>query len=271
MKLKLQLSAGYYLRFDHLAKLISYISRKTDNPKLSNNLLAEKMGMSVKMIDNLLSYSVALGLKKKRKFELDELANIIYKSDPFFLSQKTLWFLHYFLTSNKEYVAWNRLINIVFYKENKVTTEKAMPYFRDLIGQFTEKSIKRNIPKEINSFFNAYTEQNFCRLEYIKKISNHSYNIQNDFKVPDLCILASCYLYRDRYASGATALEIPDLSRDENSPGRVFRISEYQLRLTLERLHAKRYISVESRANLDQIRFLSNKCWVDIIKLFYED
>jgi hypothetical protein len=102
MKLKLQLSAGYYLRFDHLAKLISYISRKTDNPKLSNNLLAEKMGMSAKMIDNLLSYSVALGLREKRKFELNELGNIIYKSDPFFLSQKTLWFLHYFLTSNKE-------------------------------------------------------------------------------------------------------------------------------------------------------------------------
>lgn len=271
MKIKLQLSEGYYLRFDHLAKLISCIAKKSDNSKLSKNLLAEKMGMSKKMIANLLSYSGALGLKKKRKFELDELGNIIYKSDPFFLSQKTLWFLHYFLISNKEYVVWNRLINIVFYKENKVTTEKAMPYFRDLIGQFTEKSIKRNIPKEINSFFNAYTEQNFCRLEYIKKISNHSYNIQNDFKVPDLCILASCYLYRDRYASGATALEISDLSRDENSPGRVFHISEYKLRLTFERLHAKRYISVESRANLDQIRFPSNKCWVDIIKLFYED
>jgi len=226
MKLKLQLSAGYYLRFDHLTKLISYISEKTDNPKLSNNLLAEKMGMSTKMIDNLLSYSVALGLKKKSKFELDELGKIIYNNDPFFLNQKTLWFLHYFLTSNKKYIAWNRLINIVFYKESKVTTKRAMTYFQDLIGQFTEKSIKRNIPKEINSFFNAYTEQNFCRLEYVKKISNHSYNIQNDFKVPDLCILASCYLYRDRYASRATALEISDLLKDENSPGRVFHVSD---------------------------------------------
>ena len=227
--------------------------------------------MEAESVEDLLDKLLEEYGKELRDELFDELGKIIYKSDPFFLSQKTLWFLHYFLTSNKEYVAWNRLINIVFYKENKVTTEKAMPYFRDLIGRFTEKSIKRNIPKEINSFFNAYTEQNFCRLEYIKKISNHSYNIQNDLKVPDLCILASCYLYRDRYASGATALEIPDLSKDENSPGRVFHISEYKLRLTFDRLHAKRYISVESRANLDQIRFLSNKRWVDIIKLFYKD
>ena len=89
-------------------------------------------------------------------------------------------------------------------------------------------------------------------------------------QVPDLCILASCYLYRDRYAKGATGLEIEYLAKEQNSPGRVFHISEYQLRLALERLHRERNVSIESRANLDQIRFRANKNWLDIVKQFYE-
>ena len=85
-----------------------------------------------------------------------------------------------------------------------------------------------------------------------------------------MCILASCYLYRDRYLKGATGIEIEHLVKEQNSPGRVFHISERQLRLSLERLHKERRISIESRANLDQIRFRSNENWLDIVKQFYE-
>ena len=42
------------------------------------------------------------------------------------------------------------------------------------------------------------------------------------------------------------------------SNGRVFHISEYRLRLALERLHAERRISVES-----------NEHWLNIVKQFY--
>lgn len=269
-KMKLQLSAGYYLRFDHIAKLISYIASNSIGGRLDSKNLSREMGMSPKMIDNLCSYSVALGLKKNQRFELEEMGIVIFNKDPFFQNKKTLWFLHYFLTSSKVYVVWNRLANIILYENDQVTSQKAMPYFQDLIGNFTESSLKRNVPKEINAFFNAYTEQNFSKLNYILKISSHSYRINNNPEIPDQCILASCYLYRDRYMEGATGLEIEHLAKEENSPGRVFHISEYQLRLALERLNADRQISIESRANLDQIRFDSNKNWLDIVKQFYE-
>jgi len=268
--MKLQLSAGYYLRFDHIAKLISHIAKGSKNDRLTSKKLSEKMGMSPKMIDNLSSYSVGLGLKKRRKYELEEMGNVILKNDPFLQNKRTLWFLHYFLTSNEEYVVWNRLVNIIFYEENRVTTEKAMPYFQDLVGNFTENSLKRNVSKELSAFFNAYTEQNFSELEYITRISNYAYTVNNAYDIPDLSILASCYLYRDRYMKGATGIEIEYLLKEQNSPGRVFHISEHQLRLSLERLHSERHISIESRANLDQIRFRSNECWLDIVKQFYE-
>ena len=267
--MKLQLSAGYYLRFDHIAKLISYIARNSMSGKLDYKKLLQEMGMSPKMIDNLCSYSVALGLKKNRKFDLEEMGIVIFNKDPFFQNNKTLWFLHYFLTSNKVYVVWNRLVNIIFYENDRVTSQKALPYFQDLIGNFTESSLRRNVPKEINAFFDVYTEQNFSNLRYIIKLSNHSYSINNNPEVPDLCILASCYLYRDRYMEGATGLEIEHLAKEKNSPGRVFHITEHQFRLALERLNAERLISIESRANLDQIRFRPNENYLDIVKQFY--
>jgi hypothetical protein len=268
--MKLQLSAGYYLRFDHIAKLISIIANNSIDGRLDSNNLSQEMGMSPKMIDNLCSYSTALGLRKKRRFELEEMGILIFNKDPFLQNIKTLWFLHYFLTSSKVYIVWNRLVNIILYKNNQITSQKAMPYFQDLIGNFTESSLKRNIPKEINAFFNAYTEQSFSKLNYILKISSHSYRVNTNPEVPDQCILASCYMFRDRYFEGTTGLEIEHLAKEENSPGRIFHISEYQFRLALERLNAKRQISIESRANLDQIRFDPNKNWLDIIKQFYE-
>lgn len=268
--MKLQLSNGYYLRFDHLSRLLHYVAGKPDVSRFSQKELSGALGMSPRMIENLTSYGVALGLLTRGSCKPTELGVLIDKEDTFFDKTKTLWFLHYTMTSDRKYVVWNRLANRVFPKESKVSTEVARTYFNDLNGHFSEKSLKKHMAKEIQSFFNAYTEQKFIHLKYIHKISGNTYKINESIQVPDLCILASCYLYRDRYMEGATGLEIEHLAKEENSPGWVFHISEYQLRFALERLNAERQISIESRANLDQIRFDSNKNWLDIVKQFYE-
>ena len=269
-KMKLQLSNGYYLRFEHLSRLLHYVVGRPDVSRFTQKELASALGMSPRMVENLTSYGVALGLLTRGSCKPTELGELISKQDPFFDKDETLWFLHYTIASDKKYIVWNRLINCVFPKESKVTTEVARTYFSDLNGHFSEKTLKKHLSKEIQSFFNAYTEQKFSRLEYICKLSNTIYRLNESVEVPDMCILASCYLYRDRYIRGATGIEIEHLIKEENSPGRVFHVSEHQLRLSLERLHKEHYISIESRANLDQIRFRSNEHWFDIVKQFYE-
>lgn len=268
-KMKLQLSAGYYLRFDHIAKLLSIIKYEHNRNYLNNEYISKNMGMSPKMIDNLSSYSVALGLKKNRRFRIEPLGEIIIKNDPFFQNLKTLWFLHYFLSSNETYVIWNKLINNLFLENQQVTRQVATEYFKILNGIFTESSLKRNAPKEINAFFNAYTEQNFRKLKFLEKTSINGYKINNNLEISDLSFLAACYLFRDRFKKGSTVIEIELLAKERNSPGRVFNLSEYQLRVLLERLNSKRLVSLESRARLDQVRFEINKTWLDVVKLFY--
>jgi len=267
--MKFQLSNGYYLRFKHLSHLLHYVVGKPKVSRFLKKELSSALGMSSRMIENLISYGVALGLLTRGSCKPTELGKLINKQDPFFDRDETLWFLHYTITSDRKYVVWNRLANRVFPKESKVSTEVARTYFSDLNGHFSEKSMKKHLAKEIQSFFNAYTEQKFIQIKYIHKISDTTYKLNEAVQVPDLCILASCYMYRDRYTEGATGLEIEHLAKEESSPGRVFHITEHQLRLALERLNAQRKISIESRANLDQIRFDSNKNWLDIVKQFY--
>lgn len=269
--MKLQLSNGYYLRFEHLSHLLHYVMSKPEISRFPPEELTSALGMSPRMIENLTSYGVALGLLTRRSCKPTEFGRLIDEQDPFFDRNETLWFLHCIIASDEKYVVWNRLINRVFSEESEVTTEVARRYFSDLNGHFSEKSLKRHLANEIGVLFNAYTEQKFSHLEYIRKLSEKVYQLDQSVQIPDLCILASCYLYRDRYAKGATGLEIEHLVKEQNSPGRVFHISEDQLRLALERLHRKRRISIESRANLDQIRFRTNEHWLDIAKQFYED
>jgi len=268
--IKLQLSNGYYLRFEHLSHLLHYVMSKPDISRFPPEELTSALGMSPRMIENLTSYGVSLGLLTQRSCKPTEFGKLIDKQDPFFDKNETLWFLHYTISSNGKYVVWNRLINRVFPEESEVTTKVARRYFSDLNGHFSEKSLKRHLANEIGVLFNAYTEQKFSHLEYIRKLSEKVYQLNQSIQVPDPCILASCYLYRDRYAKGATGVEIEHLAKEENSPGKVFHISEHQLRLALERLHRERRISIESRANLDQIRFQANKNWLNIVKQFYE-
>ena len=248
--MKLQLSNGYYLRFEHLSRLLHYVVSKPETSRFPKKELTSALGMSPRMIENLTSYGVALGILTRRSCKSTELGKLIDKENPFFDKDEALWFLHYTIASDKKYVVWNRLINFVFPKESKVTSEVARRYFSDLNGHFSEKSLKKHLAKEIRVLFNAYTEQKFSHLGYINKLSEKVYQLNQSVQVPDLCILASCYLYRDRYAEGATGVEIEHLVKKENSPGRVFHISEHQLRLALERLHRERRISIESRANL---------------------
>jgi len=269
--MKLQLSKGYYLRFEHLSYLLHCVVGKPGVSRFAQKELASVLGMSLPMVENLTSYGVALGLLIRRSCKPTELGKLIDKQDPFFDKSETLWFLHYIIASNRKYVVWNRLINRVFPEESEVTTEVARKYFSDLNGCFSEKSLKKHLAKEIAVLFNTYTEQKFSYLKYINKLSKKVYQLNQSAQIPDLCILASCYLYRDRYAKGATGLGIEHLVKEQNSPGRVFHISEHQLRLSLERLHRKRCISIESRANLDQIRFRTNAHWLDVVKQFYED
>ena len=84
-ELKLQLSNGYYLRFDHLSHLLHYVAGKLEVPRLTQKELSVLLGMSPRMVENLTSYGVALGLLTRRSCKPTEFGILIDKRDIFLI------------------------------------------------------------------------------------------------------------------------------------------------------------------------------------------
>ena len=66
-------------------------------------------------------------------------------------------------------------------------------------------------------------------------------------------------------------LEIPTLIHADNSPGRLMRQREAYIRKALDELHEAGLLTIESKANLDQIRYKSSITWLDAVRLYYQN
>jgi hypothetical protein len=89
-------------------------------------------------------------------------------------------------------------------------------------------------------------------------------------EIPELILLASILIYRERYEPKTPALQIETLVSAPNSPGRVFNMEGSDFRKILEELHKKGDIYIESSADLDQVRFKGDIGSNDIVKTYYE-
>ena len=49
----------------------------------------------------------------------------------------------------------------------------------------------------------------------------------------------------------------------DNSPGRLMRQREMYIRQILDELHESQWLTIESKGNLDQVRFKSGVSWLD--------
>jgi hypothetical protein len=56
-----------------------------------------------------------------------------------------------------------------------------------------------------------------------------------------------------------------------NSPGRVFALRERRVRVLLEAVAVPGGICVESRADLDQVRFPDDLTFLDAVRRYYEE
>ena len=125
------------------------------------------------------------------------------------------------------------------------------------------------MPKELQAFFRSYTDYRFSRLRYLV-LADGGYRLADrPAPVPEDVLLALALRYRDRTWPGSTGLEIPDLCRGDNSPGRLLNLGESVLRESLESLHRRGLVGIESRANLDQIRFRPELSSLDVLTGYY--
>jgi hypothetical protein len=200
-----------------------------------------------------------------------DLGRLVHQYAPYLDDPGTLWLLHYIIGSDERYVVWNRLVNRIVPENVRFSTAIARPYFADLAQFYSARSMDHHLGKEIKAFWNAYTEQAFAHLDYLRAESEMIYMRGDPKPVPPRIFLAATLLYRERYAPGAVTLGIPTLANAANSPGRVFGQTERQVRDLLEEVEGPGGIYVESRADLDQVRFPDGLTFLDAVRRYYEE
>ena len=249
---KLQLSNGYNVDLDQMARLLRCVSQD-ERPRFLFADIAEAVGIATRQAENLASIARAFGLIKPVSLKPTPLGTCVYAHDPFCDDLGTLWFLHYAIAADVRHIVWNRFANTLVPERSRFTLAQFRAAFHDLAVTHSSYSARTHVGTEVLTVVNAYTQQNFARLAYLVE-DGDCYSLGYREPVPPLVLAACIARYRDQHRSGDTALSITDLLSAPNSPGVVCQIPEDRLRAGLEALKTQPGLSLESRADLDQVR-----------------
>lgn len=256
LKPKIHLCNGYAANFTSLARILKVACQ--DSRKLIPQIdLIAAVGLTEKHVKYLCGIAQAFGIIEQRTCKATSLGQLVYKYDPFFDDIGTLWFLHYMISSNPYHFVWHRLITSVMPIYKCITLEQASNAFDDLRQSIGGQSIGKHILNELNSTFDAYTNQHFARLDYLS-LDDATYILKKNPSVPPLVLSACVTRFRGLHRPGDTAISVSDLLADSNSPGVVLQLEENRLRTLLEQLKMEPGFSLESRADLDQVRLTDN-------------
>jgi hypothetical protein len=253
IKPKLQLSNGYTVNFTYLARILNAVCQD-ERERIPQVDLATTVGIAERHVKHLCGIAHALGLIERVTYKPTALGRLIHRRDPFFDDVGTLWFLHYMISSNPYNLVWNRMITTILPTHKNVTREQARNAFLDLRQALTEYSSQKHVLQELNTVLDAYTNQHFARIAYLY-MQDGIYTLNVGENIPALVLGACIICFRQQHRAGDTAVTIEDLLSAPNGPGIVLQLPENRLRMLLEHIKLQPDISIESRADLDQVRF----------------
>jgi hypothetical protein len=267
LKPKLQLSNGYSVNFTYLARILNAVCND-QRERVPQAELATTVGFTERHVKHLCGIAHALGLTEKVTYKPTSLGHLVHKNDPFFDDIGTLWFLHYLISSNPYNLVWNRFVTVILPTRRTVTREQARAAFNDLRQTLTEYSIQKHVLQELNTVLDAYMNQNFARLDYLY-LENDTYVLGKAESVHPLVLAACIVCFRDRQHFNDTAVSVRDLLTTSNGPGVVMQLGEDRLRGLLEQLKVQPGFSLESQADLDQVRLTDNTPAYVLMERYY--
>jgi hypothetical protein len=269
---KLQLTNGYYLHFDQMTRLMRYVQEHPETVRFTRAGLAQGTGLTARQAENLASVMARMGLLRPGTYRLTEMGALVVRHDGFFDDAGTLWLCHYHLASDLQVLVWNHMANCVLPGGQPVTAPEARDSFQPFLTGFTTRSANKKLLDELRAFFNAYTEQAFRRLQYLRQTDGSAYTLTDwPAPVPPGAFLATLLFYRDRFQPGASGLEIPTICATDCSPGRLLHLGEGRVRTLLNDLHEADRLTIEAKANLDQVRFRPGQTWLEAMQAYYEE
>lgn len=259
---------SFHLRDQWLFKGIYWIIQSPQmffNSKQSTEEAMRKLGVGRNMVDSIRYWLKATNLIKPglKSFILTDNAHKIFKKDPYFELDGTLFLIHYLLVTNKdEATTWYWFFN--YFSANEFERESLKNAFFAYIQVNTDKKIKdKTLDKDLNCLLRMYqsikwtgkknpeTEapSPFTKYGWIEKRGEKL--IRNKLNTSDFNIHIFAhiiYIFWKNHLKQPESVQLEDLSVKENSPGRIFHFSLEEMNDLVEACSRELRYLVYSRA-----------------------
>ncbi len=266
---KFQVSNGYLLDFDQLARVLNFLKENLSAKKIKRKELRESTGLSDRQLESLVSIGSAMGLIQPRNQILSPSGTLIAERDIFIEAKGTLEWCHYAGSATYRNLIWYEVFNNLLPNDQPMRQEEWLKYCRnEFKGQYTDKTISKHLREEVRFIVDAYLNRNFKKLEILQQASDGILYRKRHINIEPLVF--SAVLYDNASKSDAHLLQIKELSESPGTPGVIFAMDEPTLRQKLELLHECGWIRYESTHNLDQVRLKDGFEALDFLKAYYE-
>ena len=291
-KIKYTLSGhnSFYLRDGWLNKGYKLVKNKEviESKLFSKNNIdtVDTLGLGSMMVQSLKFWMILLGILKKQtatKFQLTEIAEEIFKVDPYLQNRNTLWVLHLniFNLIDDKAILWE----CIFEKDpnyNNFTREDLDSYVETYLREKEVTASTKTIKDCLNTFIKMYSskidtsvspEENlfspFSRLDYLS--NNGEYYRFRNIHHEELSEYIVYLIFMRKLSRGYSANQL-SLTEGYKEVNKFIKMSFFDYEKLLNKLEIKNDIKVDRAAGLENIIFNSLvKNEIDIIKKVLQD
>jgi hypothetical protein len=266
---KFQLSNGYTLEFEQLARVLICMAEKPAAKKIPRAEIQEGTGLTDRHVESVVSMGCAMGLIQAGTQILTLAGRLIAQYDVFIQSRPTLEWCHYMGAGSFKNLVWFEVFNTFLPAGPVMTASDWMRRLRSsLAGQYSDKTLAKNLRQEIHFVEDAYLNRNFAKLELLHRTTDDRLYSRRYTQITPVIFAAMLYDLASREKAGL--LQATDVLEKPGSPGLVFAMDEVVVRQAIEAVHERGWVRFESTHNLDQIRFKEGFSAISFLRSHYE-
>jgi len=267
---KFQVSNGYQLEFDQLARVLHFLEEHIDARKIDRKVLQEDSGLAERQIENLVSMGSAMGLIKPSSQVLTPVGLLVAEHDIFIEKQGTLEWCHYKGAGSYRNLVWFEIFNNLLTEPSPMTQNEWLERLRsELSGKFTPKTLGTGLREEVRFVVDAYIERNFNKLNLLQQLPGE--RIYRRRYTNFLPLVLTAMIYDFCAVHGERLSQVAEMAATPGSPAVIFGLDVSSFRQQIEGLHERGWIRYETTHNLDQIRLKPSFSSLEFLSAHFED
>jgi hypothetical protein len=267
---KFQVSNGYLLEFDQLARILHFLLEHRDAKKINRKALQEDTGLADQQVKSLVSMGAAMGLITPGRQVLTPVGLLIAEQDIFIEKRGSLEWCHYVGAGSFRNLIWFEIFNHLLAEASPMTQGEWNDRMRsDLAGKYSKRTIGKGLYEEVRFVIDAYIERNFSKLELLHRSSDERLYRRRYTRFTPLVLSAMIY---DFCATKEVHLfQVGEMAVTPGSPAMVFGLDAASFRQQIEGLHDRGWLRYETTHNLDQIRLKPGFSTLEFLSAHFED